>query len=526
VPAVDNPQQLKAPDRAEPGAAAEAQQPLPAQSSLQGLVNQVAGYGVGTVVNRTIGIVVACIYPILLSKDEYGRLDVIFSLTMLLGVLFAIGLDTALARFYYEQQEIQRRRQLVSTVFFVVMAITAAAVGILLLVSKPLALWLYGDLRYVPYFRLALVGMPFLMINSMQLLVLRLERRIRVFNVISAANLVTAAVIGISTILIFHIGAAGVFVGYIAGNVVTGIVAMWINRHEMAFLPMRGEVKKLLNVGLPLTFSGTALWLIGYVNRPILAHRVSADDVGLYAIASGAVGMIAMMLGAFRNAWQPFAFAIMGRRGSEIIYGHALTLFTSVAATVAVCAGLFASHGLLIINAYTHKNWSGAAVVVGPLAMATVFSGMYLMVQTGIYIAGRTSAIALTMGIGAAANLLFNFLLIPRLGILGAACATSLGHLTALIAIYTLAQRLVPIPYQPGKLAIAIVSAVAVIGLSMQMQAGSVVKDLAVKSGILVCYCGILLATRTVTRSDLALFWNIHWPWRKPVPQERPRAIS
>ena len=524
MPAVNNPQHMKASDGADPVSETEAQHSVP--GSLQGLVNQVAGYGVGTVVNRGLGIVVACIYPILLSKDEYGRLDVVFSLTMLLGVLFSVGLDIALARFYYEKQEAQRRRRLVATVFYTVMAFSAAAAGILLLVSKPLALWLYGDPRYVPYLRLALVGMPFLMVNSMQLLVLRLERRIRAFNVISAANLVTAAVFGVSSILLFHIGAAGVFAGYIAGNAVTGTVGIWINRHEIASLPLRGEMKKLLNVGLPLTFSGTALWLIGYVNRPILAHRVSADDVGLYAIASGAVGMIAMMLGAFRNAWQPFAFAIMGRRGSENIYGHALTLFTSVAATVAVCAGLFASHGLLIINAYTHKNWSGAALIVGPLAMSTVFSGMYLMVQMGIYIAGRTSAIALTMGIGAAANLLLNFLLIPRLGILGAACATSLGHLTALIAIYATAQRLVPIPYQPVKLSIAIVSAVAMIGLSMQIQAGSVLKDLAVKFGILACYCGILITTRTVTRGDLALFWNIDWPWRKPARQQRPPAIS
>jgi O-antigen/teichoic acid export membrane protein len=483
--------------------------------SLQGLVNQVAGYGLGAVINRILGIAVACIYPMLLSKDEYGRLDVILSANNLLVVIFFLGLEPILQRFYYECEEEGRRKRLVSAVFCSVLGFTLFGVGTLLLISKPLALWLYEEPRYVPYFRLMLCGMPFAMIHSLSMVVLRLQKRIRAFNILMAANLVMAAVVGISSIMKFKIGAAGVLVGFIAGYIGSGIAAVWMVRSEVVSSPIGGQLQKLLNLGLPLVVSGTAIWLIGYVNRPFLVHRVSADDLGLYAIASGAVGMISLLIAAFRNAWQPFAFSIMGREGYQTVYGRALTLFTAVGATLAACAGLFAPHLLLIINLYTHKNWSGAAPAIGPLAMGTVFSAMYFVVQTGAYIVRRTSVIAITMGIAASVTVLLNFLLIPHLGILGAAFATALGHLTALISIYIVAQRLAPVPYHLDKLTITILAASIVIAAAPIVRGNTLIGDLLMKLLILTIYSGALFASRTVTREDLLLFRNIPWFGRR-----------
>ena len=104
---------------------------------LQGLVNEVIGYGMGTAVNRVLGIVVACIYPILLNRDEYGRLDVIFSVPTLLVGVFLIGFDSTLARFFYEQEDAIQRKRLVSTALYTVVSFSLVVVGILLIVSRP-----------------------------------------------------------------------------------------------------------------------------------------------------------------------------------------------------------------------------------------------------------------------------------------------------------------------------------------------------------------------------------------------------
>lgn len=490
-----------------------------AQTGLRRLAYDVVGYGLGAAVNRVLGIVVAGIYPIFLSRDEYGRLDVVFSVANLLSIIFFLGLDAALARFYYEHEDLEGRRRLVSTVFWTVTAFTLTAVAVLLVFSSPLAMWLYGQNRYILYLRLALAAMPFVMTGHVQLVVLRLERRVRAYNCLMTANLVTSSLIGIGTILLFKIGAAGMLAGFMAGGAVTLVAGMILNRQILFARAGFEGLRRLLDIGLPLVLSGTAAWFIGYVNRPILVHHVSADDVGLYAIASGGVGMMSLLMGAFRNAWQPFAFSIMGREGSGGVYGRALTLFTAAFGAIAVCGTLFAPEALLIINAYTRKNWSGAAIAFGPLAIGTMFSAMSYVVQTGVHIARRTGLIALIMGAATVVNVVLNFALIPRFGILGAALATAIGHLAALSGMYFMAQRVLPIPYQPGKLAAIAAAAAAVAAVAPQIRSGSLFADILWKAVVLALFFLSLLAVRAVTWTDLLFFLKMEW-----LRGDRPRS--
>jgi len=491
----------------------------PTRRSLQHLVDQVAGYGIGAVINRVLGIIVACIYPMLLSKDEYGRLDVVFSVTGLLGVVFYLGLDSSLPRFYFEEPGAGERKKLVSTIFYSVVLFSLISVGILLLASKPLALWLYEDPRYVYYFRLMLLGMPLTMASNMALVVLRLQRRVREFNMLMAANLAVAAIFGISSILLFKIGAAGVLVGFICGNAATAIAGIWSVRTEISAAPFGCEMKKLLDVGFPLAISGTAMWLVGSVNRPILVRHVPADDIGLYAIASGAIGMFGMLIAAFRNAWQPFAFSIMKQQDHPYIYARALTLFTALGTTAAAGMALFSPQVLLLINLYTHKNWSGAAPSVGPLAIGTVFSAMCIVVQTGVFIARRTRVIVIAVGIAALVNAILNFLMIPYWGIMGAAMATALGHLAALVSGYFFSQRFAPVPYPIGKLTTTLIAGAVAIAAGSMTSSGAVIRDTLVGLLILVIYCAVLFVSRTVTRDDLLILRNISWYGSQPEVQ-------
>jgi O-antigen/teichoic acid export membrane protein len=472
---------------------------------LQNLMNEVIHYGMGAAVNRSLGLLVAFIYPILLNRDEYGRMDVIFSAPALLTVLFLIGLDSALARFFYESDDATRQRRLVSTVFYFVTGISLVLVGALLIASRPLALSLYGDSRYVAYFRLVLIAMPFLIASSIQMTVLRLERRVHVYNRIITASLISNALAGIACILIFNIGVTGIMIGFLTGHIVSGILTLRINKQYLSARPDIRRIPELLQFSLPLMLSGIALWIIGNVNRPILAHQVSADSLGFFAIASGGVNVMAMLIGAFQRAWQPFAFSIMEQEESNRVYGRTLTLFTFIGMTIALCGTLFAPQALLFINAYTRKDWSGAADLVGPLALGTLFDAMFFLVQTGVYIARRTSAIAWTVGAAAVASIAFNILLIPAFGIVGAAFASALGHLTALVLLYLIAQRIAPIPYQPGRLIATILVAIFVALLDFHFRPSPVMAAVAVKISLLIIYWAVLIACRVIAIKDLKM---------------------
>jgi len=259
------------------------------QTTLRRLGEDVIGYGIGAGLNRLLGLVVAVIYPLLLSRAEYGSLDVVFSLTALLALVLFLGLEHGLVRFYYEDDDLIRRRRLVSTVFYAVTAVTLGVTAAMLVFSRPLALRLYDDPRYIAFLRIALAGMPFAMVNGVQLLVLRLERRVRAFNLLAAANLALAALIGIGGIVLLDWGAAGVLVGVAVANAAAALAGTTINWRELWHAPQPAALREMVAIGAPLLLAAGAQWVLQYVDRVFLVRMVTADEVGLYAIANGGV---------------------------------------------------------------------------------------------------------------------------------------------------------------------------------------------------------------------------------------------
>ena len=64
--------------------------------------------------------------------------------------------------------------------------------------------------------------------------------------------------------------------------------------------------------------------------------------------------------------------------------------------------------------------------IVPLIALAYIFHAMYLLQLPGVYFLEKSIWIAGFRGIGAVANIVLNFLLIPQFGIMGAAGATCL----------------------------------------------------------------------------------------------------
>ncbi|MBU1298611.1 MAG: polysaccharide biosynthesis C-terminal domain-containing protein, partial [Bacteroidetes bacterium] len=79
------------------------------------------------------------------------------------------------------------------------------------------------------------------------------------------------------------------------------------------------------------------------------------------------------------------------------------------------------------------------------------FNGLSLTFSAGIYIQKKTAYLPLITLTAAIANVVFNFLLIPMLGIMGAALATLISYAVMAVTMYYYSQKFYRIEYEYKK---------------------------------------------------------------------------
>ena len=474
------------------------------QESLQRLARESAGYGVGLGLTKVLGVIVALIYPIVLSRSEYGNIDVVTSLLPVLSPLFLLGMDVGLGRLYYQQPDPSGRQHLAATAFCAIIGLSVPITVLSMIFSAPLALVLYaGDMNYILYLRLGLLSLPFAVLYGFQLLLLRLEGRFIAFGILVAANQFIAASVAVPLIAFAHLGTVGALIGVAAAYAATSTAGVLLNWRFLYHRPVAGMLRDMLRIGLPLSVAGVPLWVLQSSDRLFLVRIVPGDPLGLYAMANGIVAVLGVAFYAFQNAWNPFAFSIMDHERSPGLYARTLTLLTASGATIAVGAALFAAEGLTLISWVTGKDWRLALPALGPLVLGMLFYTMFLVMQTGAYITKRTSAIVWALSLAAAGNLLLNAMLIPLMGIAGAAIATALSYFIALVAMYVMAQRLAFIPYEVGKVVATVLACVAVVIVAIPLNASMEWGTELLKVALLLLFGLGLLAARVVTVAEL-----------------------
>jgi O-antigen/teichoic acid export membrane protein len=108
--------------------------------------------------------------------------------------------------------------------------------------------------------------------------------------------------------------------------------------------------------------------------------------------------------------------------------------------------------------------WSGLSIV--PIVLlGYVFLGISNNLVAGIYIEKKTKHLPAITFVGLAVNVGVNYMLIPVMGIMGAAIATLLSYSVMAVVLFIVVQRFYPVRYEFVRLAKITVSAVIVMGL-------------------------------------------------------------
>jgi len=169
------------------------------------------------------------------------------------------------------------------------------------------------------------------------------------------------------------------------------------------------------------------------------------EVVGVYGQCYKLSVFMALVVQAFRLGAEPFFFSLAGTGHKEA--GLALVMRGFVWACIGILVGVTLNLCWIAPLVLRKQVYLQALGVVPILLVANLWLGVYYNLSVWFKLTDRTGwGTWLSLG-GLGITVLFNGLLIPRFGYMGAAWATLACYFTMAITSYIIGQRYMPVPY-------------------------------------------------------------------------------
>ncbi|MEJ5305540.1 MAG: polysaccharide biosynthesis C-terminal domain-containing protein [Ignavibacteria bacterium] len=424
------------------------------KKELKQLGKETAIYGISTIVGRFLSFLLVPFFTNVFSQAEYGIITNVYAYIAFFNIIYLYGMDSAYLK-YASTQELGNEKQTFSTAFNSVF-LTSFLLSILILIFKEPLTILFGlekSQLTIVYF---VAGILFFdAVSNVVFARLRFHNKALRFASFKLLNIISNVVLNIVGIFIWKLGPLSVFLAGFGSSLFTFVLLLpdLIKSYQSKI--DKSILQALLKFGLPFIPAGLASIVTQVIDRPILLALTDASTVGVYQ-ANYKLGIFMMLfVSMFQYAWQPFYLKQSLKENAKELFAKVFTYFTLFAFTTFIILSLFIEDlvrikffGFYLIG----KDFWDGLYIVPIVLLAYVFNGFYINFLAGIQIQKKTQYMPLVSGLGAIVNVVSNFILIPLIGMLGAAYATLLAYFAMAVFQYFLSQRFYRIKYEWRKI--------------------------------------------------------------------------
>lgn len=421
-------------------------------------------YGTSTIVGRFLNFLLVPIYTNIFLPQDFGIVANVYAYIAILNVFFSIGLESGYFKFA-STLEVGDSKENFSHPFIGILLNSFVISSVLFIFARQFtSLFQITEEKY-PVIQLTALILFFDAICLVPFAYLRLAHKPKKFAIIRIINIIINVLATIILIVILKVGIIGVFWSNVIASVITFILLFPIVVQNLTLRFNKKLIIELLKFSIPYIPAGISSNIVQVINRPILTALTNDATVGIFQ-ANYRLGIFMMLfVQMFEFAWRPFFLTNAKESNAKEIFSRVMTFFIVIGSFIFIALSLFVEYiakiklpfkGYLIGKAY----WDGL-YIVPIILLSYLFYGVYINLMAGIYIEKKTKYLPYITGLAALINVIVNFMLIPLIGMLGAALSTLSSYIVMMLGIYYVSQKFYPIKYEYGnilKIAFSIVS--------------------------------------------------------------------
>ena len=427
------------------------------------------------------------LYTRIFAQGEYGIVTQLYAYVAFFNILFTYGLETGFFKYFNSEKNGDK---VYSTSLISITVSSVLFALFIILFSGPISDFLLDDasdrLDYVSIFAIilaceAIAAIPFAK--------LRQQNRAKRFAFIRLVNIAVNIGLNLFFLLLcpwlIKNNLAGwltklydpaIGVGYVfLANLIASVVTLLLLLPDMLVVRLKFDSllwRQMIIYSFPLMIAGFA----GMVNEtfdriliPILTpDKTSAmAQLGVYGACYKLSIIMTLFIQTFRYAAEPFFFNHSTKENATTVYANVMKAFVIVCAMIFLLVMLY----LDLIKYFIGENFRSGLIIVPILLLANLCLGVYYNLSIWYKLTSKTRWGAYLSVFGAIVTLVFNVILIPIYGYLGAAWATLICYASMMVVSYLIGQRHYPVNYDLRSFFLYIVLALLLWQLSVFVDA-------------------------------------------------------
>ncbi|MGN0228922.1 MAG: lipopolysaccharide biosynthesis protein [Muribaculaceae bacterium] len=327
-------------------------------------------YAVGSGGSRLITIMLVPIYSFFIAPGEFGYYDICFMVVLVMMPFVTLQMRDGAFRFLIDSNSDEERRKVVT---FTVLTIARSAV---VCIGLGILLGIFVEIRYM-WLTIAF-GLTFSVYDVMQQMLRALGHN----KLYAASGIISSFLIffiSVPLVVYTDMGVLAVFIGNIAGRMVSIFIVEWKVRMFTDYFSLhtdsRSVSQEMLKFSIPLIAVNVIIWGLSSGNRFFINELLSIESNGMYAVVVKFASILEALTLIFIQAWQETAIkqyqAADRNRFFSHVFNTQLWFMTIVVISVSFMARIF--YNVIIGPAYQES-----VAYVYPLLAASMIMSLML----------------------------------------------------------------------------------------------------------------------------------------------------
>ncbi len=486
------------------------------KSHTKELFSQTVIYGLGIMLNKSVGFLLLPLYTKYFSPGQIGLFTLVQSISLFLAVIYMFGMETSFMKFFIDAKDKKLKSEIYSSTLFL-LSVTSIILSVIVFFNSDNITLMFGFSETDESIFLIKILSVLMFVDTLYrfpLLFFRAGLDSKTYAIINFLTFIINIICNIVFIVVLNKGVESIFYSYIISAGLTFITGLILTKNYLTLNITLSKIKELLVFGNKFIYIGLFILFIDVSDRFFLKYYYDESIVGIYSANYRLASVMSFLIASFKFSWTPYFLNLSSDPENKKIISSVFTNFAFTGLFLFLIFSVFTTlltkipfFGVEFLDA---EFWGGLKIV--PLILlAYLFSGAYSTLNAAPYFTNNTRSILFITLTGVITNIVFNVILIPLYDITGAALSTMITYFVMFISVYFYSQKIYRIEYEWSKIMKLVI--LTVIGFAMcyfviNESDMNIMVKLIMNALVIILYLAVINFLKIIELKKVSVLWE------------------